>query len=401
MKSAETLRWVAAARPPDSKDGGRYGEPGQRSLLLSTILAEDRLQVPEHGPSPVDQLPRLGLHRRRRAVVAGVAAIAVALVVVLTVGTTSSPSPRRLSLPTIVIKQPSLGPISLPEPVYPYLMNLTVGSGLTNSPGSEPVYRISWPMSAQASAVLLAHVFGVTGGQTDFVEGGTTFGPPAGPAVEVTPQEGILNWTYEGSPTDRCPLIGRSPCGQASAPPSDSWATAQSQKYLASLGLTSALGQPYVSNFRGQVGVDFPVELGSLEANEQFDFIYGPGGTLEMATGVFGKYALVGNYPTMSAVAAVGALESETHYAPRDYLTDCPKNSQGTPVCSGTVTSANLGFRYASTVGDGELLIPQWFLQGPEVGDNPDAKTIGGVVPALDPIYVRIETPPNGQNLSG
>lgn len=394
MRSDETLRWVAAAKPREPVHHGRYDQLEQRRLLLATILAEDRHEVPDHAPGRrVLPLARRRQHRQRLAAVVGAGALAAVLVAVFVVGS-PAPTARRLSLPTIVIEQPSLGAIGLPEPVYPYLMSLTAGSGLSSASGSEPVYRVSWPMTQRSSAILLAHVFGVTGRQTDFVEGGSTFGPPAGPAVEVTTEAGILSWTYVASPAVRCPLIGRTTCAASGGAPSDSWATRRTLRYLASLGLASDLGRPYLSDFRGQVGVNIPIKLGGLEANEQFSFIFGPGDTLEMATGVFGDYRLVGNYPTMSATSAVGALQSEPHQAPRAFLTDCPANGQGTPVCSGTITSANLGFRHAATSA-GELLIPQWFMQGPMVGGNPDAKTIGGVVPALEPLYVRNETQSN------
>jgi len=263
-------------------------------------------------------------------------------------------------------------------PVYPYLMNLTAGSGLSNTTGTEPVFRVSWPEGVRASAIKLAHVFGVTGSQTDFVEGGVTFGPPSGPAVEVIPEDGILTWTYEVSGT------------QSGTPPSDAWAIRQTKNYLADLGMGTNLGQPQISNFNGQVGVVIPVTRDSLEANEQFNFVYGSGGALEMATGVFGDFTVLGDYPTSSPVTAVTVLESETQNAPSEGLTDCPKNSQGTYVCSGTITSAILGYRYAPTPGGGEVLIPEWFLEGPQAGGNPDAKTIGGVVPAMEPSYFTI-----------
>jgi hypothetical protein len=397
MKGSETLLQVAAAKPSHGASDIRYEDPEQRRILLTRILSEDRSaeKMDHETGSPRIHLPTPSRGGRRGAIAVGAVVVGIALFFGLSVGT-SSPGSRNPALPVIVIEQPSEKGLGLPVPVYPYLMSLTAGSGLSTSTGSEPIFRIAWPDGARASAVRLAHVFGVSGPQTNGVQGGITFGPPSGPAVVVIPEDGILTWTYEGSPTVRAPLEGRSTGTQAGVPPSDSWATRQTKRYLAALGMATHLGKPQISNFRGQVGVNVSITLDSIEANEQFEFIYGLGDTLEMATGVFGDFTLLGHYPTSSPVSAVTVLESETHYAPSEDLTDCPKNSQGTPVCSGSITSANLGYRYAATPSGGEVLIPEWFLQGPQAGGNPDARIIGGVVPAMKASYFTIRIQRNG-----
>jgi hypothetical protein len=324
----------------------------------------------------------------------GAGIMGLALFLGLSVGTSAVRTRHLPKLPTIAIVKPSLRHSfsGMPGPNGPYLLGLTAGSGLSISDGSEPVYSVTWPEGPHESAVRLAQAFGVTGPETNFVEGGVTFGPPSGPAVEVIPQDGILTWTYEASPAIRAPLEPRSTGSPTGPPPSDAWAIDQTLKYLASLGMSSDLGRPQISNFRWQVGVVIPVTLNTIDANEQFNFIYGPADTLEMATGVFGRYSLLGNYPTISQVAAVSELSSQTHYTLLEFLTGCPKNAQGTPVCSGTIASANLGFRYAATPSGSEVLLPEWYLQGPSAGDYPEMKTVGGVVDAIVPSYLRVET---------
>jgi hypothetical protein len=131
-----------------------------------------------------------------------------------------------------------------------------------------------------------------------------------------------------------------------------------------------------------------------------FNFIYGPGDTLEMATGVFAEVAPTGDYPTISPIAAVSLLEAEPTYEPLAFLTDCPKDAQGIHVCAGTITSADFGYRSFESA-HGAVLLPMWFLDGPRAGGNPVASTIGGVVNAIDPIYLNVETHPTPRSDGG
>jgi len=399
MKTPEVMKQLAAAKPSFRATHTRYADPEQRRDLLAAILTEDRPHSGDAAKLPPKELRVSARTPRGRYVPASIGIIVTCVALLLGFfAETSIPLQHLSKLPKIAVVSPSTFPsgAGFPGPVGPYLLSLSDGPGLSATTGSEPVYSVTWPEDMHASALRLAQVFGVTGPETNFVDGGVTFGPPSGPAVEVTSQDGILDWTYEGSPTARAAQIGEGRPGSVGAPsgspPTDAWATAETLKYLASLGLASDLGDPQLSDFRGQVGVVIPVTLDGIEANEQFAFTYGPGDSLEMASGVFGAYALLGSYPTISQVTAVSQLSSQVHYTLLEFLKGCLKNVQGTPVCSGTIESANLGFRYAATPSGSEVLLPEWFLQGPSAGTYPEMKTVGGVVDAIDPVYLKIES---------
>jgi len=409
MKTSETLSQVALAKPRRTHGASRFADANERSDLLASILSEETTPVERavplalvRGQSDAPDLVSSSsiATKRPRYLKPAIGAAVLSLVAVILLAVGASPGPVQLNsaLKRIVVVQQSNDGLGLPEPVYPVQFQLTIDPSLSSATGTSPAYSVTWPMDAHTSAVQLAQAFGVpTNPEAPFVVGGVTFGPSSGPSVRVEREDGLLTWEYDGSPATRAPL-STPPSGDTGAsssagtPPSNAEAIAQTRAYLATLNLASNLGSPQISDFNGQVGVVIPIVANSVETNMSFNFIYGPGDTLEMATGVFAAVALIGDYPTISQTSAVGLLQSQPASEPLAFLTDCPDNAQGIHVCSGAITSADLGYRTFESQ-KGEVLLPMWFLMGPRDGGNPDATTLGGVVNAIDPAYLRIDSP--------
>lgn len=263
------------------------------------------------------------------------------------------------------------------SPLLPYTAAFVPGPSLSSTSQAMPAYELSWPSTATASVNQLSAAFGVTSStQRSLALGGVVVGPADGPSIEVDPVVGHLRWSFEASPSVR------SSGGQET---SDSVAVSSARGYLASIGMDGTdNGTPQVSNFGDEVGVIIPVTINGVPTSLESEFVFGPNDTLRMASGILVDLTESARYPTMSALSAVSALDSQTHYGRIDAVSKCGSP----PVCTGTIDSANLEYRPFASASGQQLLLPVWILGSTNPGSS---DSIGGWVVAIPSSSIQLQ----------
>src|ERR1019366_5948297 len=319
--------------------------------------------------------------RRAEVGVALVAACTLDAVLVASVTSVGHRRPPRLALAAGSVLE-SGSPRSgsgLVGPSYPYSDAYTAASSLSSTSGVMPVYTVSWPSTAMASANQLATTLGVATTQSGpSANGGVEIGAADGPSIEVDPAGSHLRWSYEASPA------ARSSTGPATT---DSEAISTPERYLAAIGKGGAnAGPAQVSDYSNGVGVIVPVTVGGEPTTLESDFVFGPSDTLRMASGSLADFAESTQLTTLSAQSAVSALNGTTHYGPEDAAPACGSP----PVCTGTIDTASLEYRPYTSVSGQEELLPVWML-GSTV-QQPGAPEVGGWVCAIPASLIEVQS---------
>lgn len=314
----------------------------------------------------------------------------------------------------------------------------TADPSLSSDTGTGAVYELSSSIDGSTAASQVAQALGVSGDVTSSGDGSFQVGPDNGPDVSTWTSSGIVSFDYESaspvsiSSPDAAPTTTTVPAGPL---PTNDQAAQRAVALLGSLGVTSDLGAPSVSNYGTEVDVTIPIVVDGLATDQTFYVAYGPNSVLNSVSGEIVTATAETTYPTISQTDAVNVViahngfvycggvmplnaaastgstgasssgsTSTTVGPPSGAVGDSsppfttPTTTPTTipePVVDVDINQATMQLATFSLTDGTSWLLPSWALSGPESGTSvTSGSTYTANVMAVDAQYVQLQACP-------